>query len=117
MTNKSIYLVCFRLKTNQRAHFALYLPNNGFPGSGTKVHVVGAPMTGFHLEIREQYSLADTGQPYTSFALGQVSAADVANVLNLASTVRPPPISQNFMAPVDGVSFGVACVTSLTRHF
>ncbi|KIW35785.1 uncharacterized protein PV06_11875 [Exophiala oligosperma] len=61
-------------------------------------------MAGFQLEIKENYDLAATLQQYTSHLLGQVPASSTAAIRQLASTVRPPGISQNFMAPVDGVN-------------
>jgi hypothetical protein len=102
--SKKIYLIKFRNATSQRAHFAIYIQEGGFPGTGTLVHVVGAPMAGFQLEIKLNYNLDNTQQRYTHHLLGEVSASTAATVQQLASTVRPPGISQNFMAPVDGVS-------------
>jgi hypothetical protein len=104
MSNPHVYLIKYRRLATQRAHFAVYVPDDGFPGAGTLVHVVGAPMAGFQLEIKKPYNLAITTQAYTSRELGQVPASSVRNIEQLASTVRPPGISQNFMGPVDGVS-------------
>jgi hypothetical protein len=104
MANKTIYLLKFRRTPNQRAHFAIYIHEGTFPGTGILIHVVGAPMAGYQLEIKPDYNLGATQQPYTPFSLGQVPASSVATIRQLAATVRPPGISQNFMAPVDGVS-------------
>ena len=103
MADKDIYLIKFRRISTQRAHFAIYILDGTFPGQGTLVHVVGAPMAGYLLEIKQNYSLQNTSQAYTSHHLGQVSATSALSIQQLASTVRPPPISQNFLAPVDGV--------------
>ncbi|KAL6247879.1 hypothetical protein RBB50_005227 [Rhinocladiella similis] len=101
---KKIHLLKFRQATNQRAHFAIYIHEGEFPGTGILVHVVGAPMAGFQLEIKLNYNLDNTQQRYTHHLLGQVSASTAATIKQLASNVRPPGISQNFMAPVDGVN-------------
>lgn len=104
MSNRHVHLLKYRRITTQRGHFALYFPDDDFPGVGTLIHVVGAPMAGFQLEIKNPHNLAITTQMYTSRELGQVPASSVRNIEQLASTVRPPGISQNFMGPVDGVS-------------
>lgn len=104
MSYSHVYLIKYRPVALQRAHIAIYVPDKDFPGAGTLVHVMGAPMTGFHLEIRKPYNLATTAQSYVFRELAQVPASSVQYIEQLASTVRPPGISQNFMAPVDGVS-------------
>ena len=104
MASKTVYLLKFRRTPTQRAHFAIYIHEGTFPGIGILIHVVGAPMAGYQLEIKPDYNLGATQQPYTSFSLGQVPASSVTTIQQLATTVRPPGISQNFMAPVDGVS-------------
>ncbi|KAF2722518.1 hypothetical protein K431DRAFT_319683 [Polychaeton citri CBS 116435] len=85
MSNKQIYLLPFRPAANQRAHFSLYTTEDALPGSGLLIHVVGAPMAGFQLEVRESYNLAQTRQLYTTVVWE-----------------RFPAKIQNFLAPVDG---------------
>ena len=104
MANKTIYLIKFRRAVAQRAHFAIYIHEGAFPGQGTLIHVVGAPMAGYSLEIRANYNLAATTQRYTAHRLGEIPTSLAATMQQLASTVRPPGVSQNFMGPVDGVS-------------
>ncbi|RMZ81399.1 hypothetical protein DV738_g2283, partial [Chaetothyriales sp. CBS 135597] len=104
MAGKTVYLLKSSQSPSQRGHFALYIPEDAFPGRGTLINVVGTPMTGFQLETKSDHDPGATQEPYESFSLGQVPEASVATMLQLAGTVRPPGISQNFMAPVDGVN-------------
>ncbi|KAF2716984.1 hypothetical protein K431DRAFT_288930 [Polychaeton citri CBS 116435] len=103
MSSKALYLLSCRQAASQRAHFALVIVNDAYPGSGTRVEVVGAPMVGFQLEVDRNYDPSHDESTHTSYLLGAMAAQDVDKVLQLASTVPPPRISQDFMAPVDGV--------------
>lgn len=76
-------------------------------------------MAGFSLEFKRNYSPADTVQPHTIVPIGDVYANNIVdytttgrsndatprdNIEIIASQVPPRRISQNFLAPVDGVS-------------
>ncbi|EHY52521.1 hypothetical protein ABEF92_005798 [Exophiala dermatitidis] len=101
-SSKDVYLIRYTPRAGFRAHFALYLVEGDFPGTGILIHVVGLPMSGFELQIRQDYDLRGTTRRYTFFKLGQVSATSAATMQQLASRVPPPGKSENFLAPVDG---------------
>ena len=120
MATRPLSLISFRPHKNQRAHFSIFVPSAGDPSKGTLIHVVGAPMVGFSLEFKRNYSPADTVQPHTIIPIGDVyennildstttersiDTAPRGNIEIAASQVPPPRISQNFLAPVDGVSW------------
>lgn len=132
MPVRTLYLAKYGGGANQRAHFALFIPNadcdRGTLGQdyrsqktvGTVIHVVGEPvMSGFAFEIKRNYN----GQ--TSKELKQLvplAKVDVANLYEPTSTtmvkeyvprgiierqaasVPPPPRGQNVRAPIDGVN-------------
>jgi hypothetical protein len=119
MATRSIQLVRYREASSQRAHFAIFVPDVGIPGQGTLIHVVGSPMTGYSLEFKRQYNLEATNRRHDTVTIAQVPAQHVAilpdanlsrpdlprtNLEQVACEIQPPGPSQNFMAPIDGVS-------------
>ncbi|KAJ5407925.1 hypothetical protein N7509_001808 [Penicillium cosmopolitanum] len=117
MTSRTIYLVSSRNAESQRAHFAIFVPAATEPDQGTLIEAVGAPMTGYILEFKRNYSLInDTQEHYSLIQLGEVDAENIVdaptdikctdyqprgNIEIAASQVTPPGISENFLAPVN----------------
>lgn len=125
MATRTVSLLTYRLTPTQRAHFAIFIPYASNDDVGTIIQVVGAPMAGFQLEFKRLYAIALTPQPYMRYPIGQIDSQFIADdpdnvptapttpiidsipksaVELAASHVRPPGISQNFMAPVNDVS-------------
>ncbi|EFE43416.1 hypothetical protein TRV_01801 [Trichophyton verrucosum HKI 0517] len=119
MTPRPLYLVTFRTGPSQRKHFAIFLPNEGDSQQGTVIHVVGAPMAGYQHEFKRNYNPFTSAIFHTVTEIAQIDDCHIANPQTkdfqkdstpkgdleiAASQVRPPPISQNFLAPVDGVT-------------
>lgn len=119
MATRTIYLISFRNSPSQRAHFAIFVPSAADPNRGTLIHAVGAPMAGYILEFKRNYSPAMTQQRHETFPIGQVYSSNIVdsvdtamtkdstprgNIEIAASQVPTPGISQNFMAPVNDVS-------------
>lgn len=123
MVSRTVSLIAYRGASTQRAHFAIFIPFAYDQGKGTIIHVVGSPMAGYELEFKRNYSLAHTRQSYTRHTIGQIDTQYIADdpdatvnapsttdytprspIEVVASQVRPPRISQNFMAPVNDVS-------------
>jgi hypothetical protein len=122
MATRTIHLISFRNAPSQRAHFAIFVPSAANPQQGTLIHAVGAPMAGYILEYKRNYSPGLTQQRHETFAIGQVHSSNIVdstgtaitkdstprgNIEVAASQVRTPGISQNFMAPVNDVSYSV----------
>ncbi|CAG7935421.1 unnamed protein product [Penicillium salamii] len=116
MATRTIQLVSFRNVSSQRAHFAIFVPSAADPKRGTLIHAVGAPMAGYILEFKRNYSPAMTQQRHETFPIGQVYSSNIVdsvdtamtkdstprgNIEIAASQVPTPGISQNFMAPVN----------------
>lgn len=126
MASRTIHLISFRNISSQRAHFAIFVPSAADPKRGTLIHAVGAPMAGYILEFKRNYSPALTQRRHETFPIGQVHSSNIVdstdtamtkdstprgNVEIAASQVPTPGISQNFMAPINDVS------SSLTTFF
>lgn len=118
MASRTISLVTFRNSAYQRAHFGIFIPSVTDQDVGTLIHVVGAPMAGYQLEFKRNYSLKDTQQQYTRYDIGQLDSQYIEDsaggalirdsvpkgaVEVAASQIPPPGISQNFLAPVNDV--------------
>ncbi|KAM5494888.1 hypothetical protein MaudMau93_000186 [Microsporum audouinii] len=116
MAPRNIALIAFRNAATQRAHFAIFIPSATDQDTGTLIHVVGAPMAGYQLAFKRNYSIVSTNQQYTRHEIGQidsryiVDAADDLRVIDstpkgaveiAASQIRPPGINENFLAPVN----------------
>lgn len=132
MTTRDIYLAKYRLSANQRAHFAIFVPdgsNDGkglsrlfksAPCKGTIINVVGEPvMSGYVLEIKRGYDCSAYHDLRELIALGPVDKSilyipteehvvegDTPRGLleQEAEKIPPPPRGQNVRAPIDGVS-------------
>lgn len=123
MTSRTIYLISSRNAEIQRAHFAIFVPAAAEPEQGTLIQVVGAPMTGYILEFKRNYSpVNDTQEHYSMIQLGDVDTGNIVDSTTdnkstdfepkgeievAASRVVPPGISENFLAPVNDVSLPV----------
>ncbi|KAK2836833.1 hypothetical protein FQN49_006681 [Arthroderma sp. PD_2] len=122
MTCRPVHLLTSRASSAQRKHFGVFIPFAKDPQNGTVIHVVGAPMVGYKLEFKRNFSPSTAQPPHKSVLIGHVVADLVTDgetnidstVMELdytpkselektASQLPPPPISKNFMAPVDGV--------------
>ncbi|KAI2793095.1 hypothetical protein POX_b03143 [Penicillium oxalicum] len=116
MATRTIYLVSYRNTPSQRAHFAVFVPSAADPKRGTLIHAVGAPMAGYILEFKRNYSPDLTQRRHETFAIGQVHSSNIidstdtaitkdstprGNIEIAASQVPTPGVSQNFMAPVN----------------
>lgn len=131
MAPRTIYLVSFRPSKTQRAHFGIWVPSVAKLEIGTLIHVVGAPMAGFSLQFKRSYNLELTKQEYELWPIGEVDSTHFVERSNetfttdtnprgdleiAATQVRPPGISQNFMAPVNDVSSSFLFTNELTCH-
>ena len=116
-----IFLISFRGMVKQRAHFAIFVPSRANTEVGTMIHVVGAPMAGFKLEFKRNYSPAATKQKHEIFRIGSVEQNHIqehagterstddtpkGDMERVASQLPPPKKSHNFLAPVNNVSEG-----------
>lgn len=121
MASRTIYLVTSRNVPSQRAHFAIFVPSKTLPDQGTLIQAVGAPMTGYILEFKRNYSpFEDSLERYTLFPIGEVDSSHIADPLDekktsdatprdnieaAATQIPTPGLSDNFLAPVNDVCF------------
>lgn len=123
MPTHTIYLTKARTSRSQRAHFAIFVPSPSTPSKGTLINAVGAPMAGYILEFKRNDCPATTQQGHCEFfPIGEVDSSHIVDSAandEVASTdseprgdlemaaarVRTPGVSENFMAPVNDVSF------------
>jgi hypothetical protein len=132
MTHRSVYLAKYRGSPNQRAHFAIFIPNATDDGrdlsrefrsiscKGTIIHVVGEPvMNGYTLEFKRNYECSSSRDLQEMVLLGYVDPTNLYNppytklvkentpretLEREAAVVPPPQGGQNVRAPIDGVS-------------
>lgn len=117
--SRTVSLVAYRSTTRQRVHFGIFIPRADDPNKGTQIHVVGAPMIGYALEFKRNYSPADSPDPSRRWVIGQIAcryivdspknegdtdATPRGDLELIASQVKPPPAGQNVLMPIDGVS-------------
>ncbi|KFY32545.1 hypothetical protein V493_00096 [Pseudogymnoascus sp. VKM F-4281 (FW-2241)] len=116
MATRTLQLISYRYSSKQRAHFAIFVPSSANPDLGTLIHVVGAPMAGYMLEFKRNYSPTMTQEPHEMYPIGEVFAANIIESTSNgrsrdnkprdklereAAQVAPPRISENFRAPVN----------------
>ncbi|KAJ5085491.1 hypothetical protein N7532_010262 [Penicillium argentinense] len=120
MTARTIYLITSRNAEVQRAHFAIFVPSAAQPDQGTLIEAVGAPMTGYTLEFKRNYSpINDTQEHYSMIPIGDVDSEHILdattdvkssdneprdNLEIAAAQVPTPGLSENFLAPVNDTS-------------
>ncbi|KAL6251368.1 hypothetical protein RBB50_001577 [Rhinocladiella similis] len=117
MAPRNLSLIKYRQSSTQRAHFAVFVPSAAKVNVGTLIRVVGAPMAGYRLEFKRNYNPTESQEPHTIVPIGETPSQLVVDstnnartqddtrkgpIENVAKSVAPPGISQNFMAPVDG---------------
>lgn len=124
MPTRTIYLTKSRTSRSQRAHFAIFVPSPSNPSKGTLVNAVGAPMAGYMLEFKRNDCPVNTQQGHCEFfPIGEVDSSHIVDAAEdavvssssdseprgelemAAARVRTPGVSENFMAPVNDVSF------------
>ncbi|KAK5123974.1 hypothetical protein LTR85_002171 [Meristemomyces frigidus] len=129
MSRRPIYLAISRLNRSQRAHFAIFVPNEADADKdpndrdvtckGTLIHVVGTPMTGFVHEFKRNHDCGQAQPPRTVVNLGSVDAAHISKpsyktpsgddigwgaLDKIALQVAAPRKSEDSLAPVDDLS-------------
>jgi hypothetical protein len=119
MAFRTIYLVSYRNAAHQRAHFSIFVPSAAELKVGTLIHAVGAPMAGYTLEFKRNYSPDASAELHETWAIGEVDSQHIVdstgtgrtkdsdpqgNIEKAASQCPTPRISENFMAPVNEVS-------------
>ncbi|KAM5457414.1 hypothetical protein MaudCBS49596_000609 [Microsporum audouinii] len=95
MAPRNIALIAFRNAATQRAHFAIFIPSATDQDTGTLIHVVGAPMAGYQLTVKRNYSIVSTNQQYIRHEIGQIDSRYIVDagddlVEIAASQIRPP---------------------------
>lgn len=119
MASRTISLISSRDSEAQRAHFAVFVPQETDNDHGTLIQAVGAPLMGYFLEFKRNYSPTDSTEKYTIFPIGEVDSVNIVDsttsaktsdsipqdkIEEVAAQVAPPGISENFLTPVTDVS-------------
>lgn len=123
MTLRTVHLIASRNAEAQRAHFAIFVPAEGAPEQGTLIEAVGAPMAGYMLEFKRNYSPSnDSIENYEIIPIGEIDSANIVDddsgvksadvdpkgdIEVVASQIPTPGISENFLAPINDVSISV----------
>lgn len=135
MSHRSVYLAKHREHSNQRTHFAIFIPNTSTTADdkdqaidfktksckGTVIQVVGEPlMSGFVHNIKRNFDCQTSHDLKELVFLGTVEAEYVCQpsfdhfmdddvpqgrLEREATFVSPPPKGQNIRAPIDGVGW------------
>jgi hypothetical protein len=92
-----VYLITFFVGARSTEHFALYVPvHDTTEGeqSGSLIHVVGTPMSGFSLELKRRYDPDKSARPHTVYPLGDI-LSQVVSPLRDAPHSRLTPTPRN----------------------
>lgn len=81
MTLRVLYLVSYRQMSTQCAHFAIFVPSGADPAIGTSIHAIGAPMAGYRLEFKRNYSPAASTQANQQWPIGEIDASHVVDAV------------------------------------
>ncbi|OBZ80063.1 hypothetical protein A0H81_01384 [Grifola frondosa] len=60
-----------------RYHYAIWIPNAGSLTRGRMIHVIGSPLTGFTLQVKEGFDLSKTKSVYVLVDLGTTAVANI----------------------------------------
>lgn len=129
MASVPIYLAISRCASTQRAHFAVFIPNEAdaekdpndeqVECTGTLIHIVGTSMNGFSHELQHNLNHGLSQTSRTMVKLGTFEVADVngppsedfnpdniarRTLESVALQLPPPRKSEDFRAPLDDVS-------------
>ncbi|TQS31687.1 hypothetical protein Golomagni_08025, partial [Golovinomyces magnicellulatus] len=91
MASRTLHLIIYRQAANQRAHFAIFVPSAADPESGTKIHVVGAPMVGYRLEFKRHYFPTRTNQHHEMISIGQIDSSNIVDDTTYISRTDETP--------------------------
>lgn len=131
MATRLVWLAKSRNSKAQRAHFAVFIPNTAhaaqdpndrsIPCLGTQIHVVGTPMTGYVHEFKRNFDAASSPDIERLVRLCEVESSIVVDPESDAGfstdsaprgrldrealRVPAPGRNENFMAPVNDVSW------------
>lgn len=119
MTRRTIHLIASRNAEAQRAHFAIFVPSEKGPEQGTLIEAVGAPMAGYMLEFKRNYSPPnDSVENYEIIPIGEIDSANIVDdesgvksadvdprgdIEVVAAQIPTPGINENFLTPVNEV--------------
>ncbi|KAF5641449.1 uncharacterized protein FTJAE_4101 [Fusarium tjaetaba] len=132
MPVRSLHLAKSGGGTNQRSHFALFIPEAGYDRDtisedfrslkaiGTRIHIVGEPlMSGFVFEVHRNYNTQAYPDLKQLVFLGKIDDSMLHKypetkseirentsrslLERVAESVTPPPKGQDIRAPIDGV--------------
>ncbi|KAJ6134499.1 hypothetical protein N7523_000821 [Penicillium sp. IBT 18751x] len=120
MSLRTIYLISSRNTEAQRSHFAIFVPAAEHPDRGTLIQAVGAPMTGYVIELKRNYApKEDSTEKYRMIEIGHVDSTKIidsssrvkesdgipkGDIEIAASEIPTPGISDNFLAPVNDMT-------------
>lgn len=119
MAPRTVYLILSRNAAHQRAHFSIFVPSAADSQQGTLIHAVGAPMAGYQLQFKRNYSPEASKQLHQKWPIGEVDSQYIVDstgtemtidtnprgdIEKVASQCPTPRRNENFMAPVNEVS-------------
>ncbi|KAM5441476.1 hypothetical protein MferCBS31731_003547 [Microsporum ferrugineum] len=91
MAPRNIALIAFRNAATQRAHFAIFIPSATDQDTGTLIHVVGAPMAGYQLAFKRNYSIVSTNQQYTRHEIGRIDSRYIVDAADDLRVIDSTP--------------------------
>ncbi|KAJ5675045.1 uncharacterized protein N7477_004979 [Penicillium maclennaniae] len=120
MSPRNIFLISSRNTEAQRSHFAIFVPAAEHPDRGTLIQAVGAPMTGYVLELKRNYAPKDDStEKYRMIEIGHVDSTKIIDSSSgvkesdgiprgeiefAASEIPTPGIGDNYLAPVNDIT-------------
>jgi hypothetical protein len=106
-----VYLVAYHERGRRvvPAHWAILVVNRENGTRGPVYHAVGSPFTGYEVEVKPVYDLAQTAKRYTVVFLGCIDDSWGAQLATMAYAVAAPGVSSTPLDP-----FAVSAVSWLS---
>ncbi|KAK4206312.1 hypothetical protein QBC37DRAFT_435126 [Rhypophila decipiens] len=96
------YLLVYHERRSVPAHWAFFVTDEENGQSGRVYHAVGSPFTGYQVEVKPSYSLANTRRRYSIIFLGQIADSWRDQLSGYANNVAAPGISPSPLDPFAG---------------
>jgi hypothetical protein len=104
-SNLEVFLVVYPERGNVPAHWGMLVPSQNGAEQGKMIHAVGAPFTGYTVEIKPSYDLGKTKKRNFKVSLGYIDAAKLGYLEEVAKSVKAPGVSKK---PLDPFGVGYA---------
>jgi hypothetical protein len=98
-SSHEVFLVVYPERANVPAHWGMLVPSQNGAEQGTMIHAIGAPFTGYTVEIKPSYDLGNTKKRYMKISLGYIDESKLGSITEVARSVKAPGVSKRPLDP------------------